>query len=1740
MSFDDIDLSAGLTVSPVASPSKGATSEDIDLSDGIVSTRKRATSYDSNLLNFAKEQGLRLVGDSKTGRVPTGGHNQGSKHYTGQAIDVDYNGVNVAELSRVASARGFKVRDERTRPKDQKVWGGPHLHIEVGDSIDLSGGLSDTTPTPSQEVPAEADSNNPSVVSTLPQRLPVNTPLVRPRTPQPTGVTTNDISWHYGMSPEEFQSLSQQQQQRVISNVRKAVAIDQQKKKSGVQLQPSYTYINTMRKELGLSPKSVVDQRGMPSFEEQNSPYDLRPFLKRLAATSTGPAIPLDEGLEQLRDERELADLKRAAPEVPLVLRLPAQEFHRLLAKVDRSAAGLLDYSGLAPKVSEYLKRKAALREDLGNFETEDIRQSLPKTAIKAAADAGTDLAALIYLSRATGLSVPVVMAGETALTNSDKDPGTIAKETAKAYALGRAYEYLPGKIASKLNITSQVGTRALGAGLFGGAGAAQTAYEGGDTRQVLSQAIAQGALGTLGGPHENARPRLAEADPRVPITDLVNIENRPVEVPDTVKTAHDIAAQNFILSRRAERRAEEAELDAATGLQSPSQWKKASNRIDADPSREIVYFDANNLKTINDKYGHAAGDRYLSHIGEVIRDEASQSGITPRQTYRAGGDEFAIDAPKGEGQKLIAAIKSRVGAYEDNGIRGGIAGGVGETAKAADTAMYADKTAMKQGRPVETQEAVAPEVRIKEAQDAADKLLELGVIDHQQAYEVVKKASTNGGARKTGGEVTSARRADTFADRDAIDLTELPAPERKTWETSLANAKAKGLDKSAVGTAEKVIEKPRSLNDEEQSGLVLKLAQLKNEHKEALAAGDSNRIDSIEQEYHTVTKALDLAGTETARALAARKLTINEDYDLMTMIQRAKAKGIDITPLKRAQYTKLSAEIAKAETELSQATETASLSNTQKSIDAVSKFKVRADVRTKLDTDFASLKTEFANEWKRIRSGSTQAAGIAGLDPEGTLTKLIAKMVANRVKAGINNAGELVDTIHLELKDFGIKRREIAEAVSGYGKVRESDTSELATNLREMKRQLRLALSIEDAQAGKKPLKSGFRHEPDSPTVKELRAQLQDAMEKSGLDNGPADRLQERINNLTEQLNDTEAIQRKARGEFKPKATIDPKNQPLKDRVDELQRQLTQAIKTEREKYPYQGPKDHLPTVKKRLNTRIENLEAELKDAQAILDRALGVKKTVEKPTLDTEADVLQGRANRLRIEIDRLVAEKRKALPLQMRPRLTDAKKLPMEGPRKSDVNKAGAPSKQGPKLSDANKLKMEGPKLTDAPKQGPVDWLPAAKRRIQKRIDELERRIAEQDFSKKPNKEKLITPETLKLQTRLDDLKAQYETELHNHSLTRADRWKQYAFDLATVPKSIMSSADLSAPFRQGLFHTVTHPIISAKAFGTSLTAITNLGHARLKAAIEAHPDFAKAEKAGVDFTGLDRPNNREEHYISNLTKNLPIVKHSERAFTGFLDTQRLQVFSKLSKGINDPEALHAIARMINIGTGRADIRPGGSLAKNLYTANLALYSPRLVTSRFQLLNKMLNPVSMARMPAEVRGRLIADNVKFVATVATTLGLAAAAGVKVSTNPDDADFLKMRVGNTRYDIMGGLVQPMRATIRIMQAAYAFSHGDKKKGRGEAKTAAQVAGRFVRSKLSPEASFIVDWLNESDYLGQKFTVRKGVTDRLQPLGVKDMINAMREEGLIGGVKTTPGIVGVGVETYTNKKRRK
>ena len=85
-----------------------------------------------NLLAFAKQNGLRV-----TSGYSHGGHNPGSAHYRGSAtdpgaIDIANQGVDLANLQRLASEAGYTVRDERSHPAGQARWTGPHYHLQKG------------------------------------------------------------------------------------------------------------------------------------------------------------------------------------------------------------------------------------------------------------------------------------------------------------------------------------------------------------------------------------------------------------------------------------------------------------------------------------------------------------------------------------------------------------------------------------------------------------------------------------------------------------------------------------------------------------------------------------------------------------------------------------------------------------------------------------------------------------------------------------------------------------------------------------------------------------------------------------------------------------------------------------------------------------------------------------------------------------------------------------------------------------------------------------------------------------------------------------------------------------------------------------------------------------------------------------------------------------------------------------------------------------------------------------------------------------------------------------------------------------------------------------------------------------------------------------------------------------------------------------------------------------------------
>ena len=63
-----------------------------------------------------------------------GGHNSHSRHYIGKAIDVrtrDKTEFDIATLYTVITEQGYIFRDERTRPKGQRVYHGAHIHLQI-------------------------------------------------------------------------------------------------------------------------------------------------------------------------------------------------------------------------------------------------------------------------------------------------------------------------------------------------------------------------------------------------------------------------------------------------------------------------------------------------------------------------------------------------------------------------------------------------------------------------------------------------------------------------------------------------------------------------------------------------------------------------------------------------------------------------------------------------------------------------------------------------------------------------------------------------------------------------------------------------------------------------------------------------------------------------------------------------------------------------------------------------------------------------------------------------------------------------------------------------------------------------------------------------------------------------------------------------------------------------------------------------------------------------------------------------------------------------------------------------------------------------------------------------------------------------------------------------------------------------------------------------------------------------
>lgn len=438
--------------------------------------------------------------------------------------------------------------------------------------------------------------------------------------------------------------------------------------------------------------------------------------------------------------------------------------------------------------------------------------------------------------------------------------------------------------------------------------------------------------------------------------------------------------------------------------------------------------------------------------------------------------------------------------------------------------------------------------------------------------------------------DTTGIKNAVTLAEREARGLSEVETQVRKvvpSFDEGKRLVDSGELDPRLL--AKELVEKPRTHTPEEAAALLYDRMKLKNEQKatmdliekaaekgDAIAEAEARvKLESIEEAYNLNDIADRLSGTEWSAAGRMRQQLIREDYSLASMLQKARVEngGKPLPANLRTKYETLAKRYEEAEAKIKAHEEKiAKLESTtlirRLKNEAAYEQRKAGRVKTKetLSTEFTYLNRELSAVLGKLH---------AGIDPQAVL--ILGKMAKNRVQSGIVTMEGVVDSIYMAVKEAGyeLSKRDIRDAISGYGKIIEMSKDPLKVQLRELKRQMRLVSALEDAKAGEAPLRSGLQRDKPSDRVRELEKEVKEAMRESGIDTtnarSPEDQWKTWIQSFKTRTEHriTDLEKKIERNDFsKKKRTIrelDQEGLDLKFKLDNVKRDYHEAMMKDR-----------------------------------------------------------------------------------------------------------------------------------------------------------------------------------------------------------------------------------------------------------------------------------------------------------------------------------------------------------------------------------------------------------------------------------------------------------------------------------------------------------------------------------------------------------------------------------------------
>lgn len=994
---------------------------------------------------------------------------------------------------------------------------------------------------------------------------------------------------------------------------------------------------------------------------------------------------------------------------------------------------------------------------------------------------------------------------------------------------------------------------------------------------------------------------------------------------------------------------------------------------------------------------------------------------------------------------------------------------------------------------------------------------------------------------------VTGIKNAETNLEREQRGLAAIEKEARKSFGESLDEGK--DIVDGDPAFRERVrtwANTPHNLTDAEVGALTYDRMRLHNEKSQleeqisqALADGDASAeltarmtLDNIQEDLNANDYASDRGGTQTARALSARRMMIRADYSLERMMTRARNAndGKELSAEMKQKIERMNEQMLELQSKL--------------------------DARERYIEELQSQKAreEKVTNWTRRRKAAPRSKPVL----EDELIRMQDRFEQLARESGqLQQSGEGGKQTETREEEIARVKRGREEEIAGMRRAREQEI----LRAREEREDSIAAQNVsmeEKPPAARQPAsytpRAGARRLGASAELDVARADLVTAIVRNMEKPEARERVERAIGEFELDpgyfSSSTASDYLKFPGSNRQavRAAFDRYRQVMEGLAPAGPSALFQADRTREPDGPFTDEMKQIikAIARNRVEAGARTAENVNEQVHAIVNQYL--------PEVDARevGDVWSEYGKRAELSMEELDVAMREA---KRQERLLIALEDAQAGiaPARSGLQR----DKMTPRVKELTKQIRAAMRETGLimERGGPdpdKQWktaLKTFKTRTQNRIKEFQRRLDEGDFTTTPKKPPLALDETAQtLSHELTKVKRQYEIEL---AKMRPGRWRRELLSAVNLPRAILASFDLSAPLRQGAILTL--PPTQWKAAGTAtlrmFQSLSKKRHERFVAHLHAQPITQTAKSAKL-FLSTDPEGDvkslahREETNMSRFADKIPGVYHSQNAYMAFLDMLRIQTFEKFVKAMPGatPKDLMDVATFINYATGRGDLgRMGNAVAPAL---NAVFFSPRYLASRIQI----MNPITYTRMSPAARKMAAKNLIQFSGVLGTALGLAVAAGASVGLDPDDPDFLKIKIGNTRYDALAGFQQLARLGWGLSKGFYNNVRGIKnERNRGPA----EIAGRFLRTKLSPPAGFITDVAVGTTFKGESMSDElqspgKMAFERFAPMLVRDSFEAWKDAeqrgrpGMTGVAKASPAMFGIGIQTYERKSSAK